>query len=243
MRNLEIVVLLGMLFFTAGAYAQEEDTAKELGWNGSGEFGFVTTSGNTDSTAMNLKLNFVKTTETWRHRFSGTAFKTSEDGIDDNERYTLEFQSDRKLGEKSYLFGALRWDADKFGSYDPQATAAIGYGRQLMKSKKHGLKGEIGAGYRKLEERKTDVSSSESIIRFLLDDSWQIFESTNWSNRILIESGSDNTFSQFNSNVTVAMNNRFSVKLGFEIRNNSKLPPGDTENTDTISTVNLVSNF
>jgi len=212
-------------------------------WDGTGELGFVNTTGNTETVAFNMRLNFVRTGKRWRHRFTGTAMNTSENGIQDNERYTVEVQSDRKLSEKSWLFGALRWDADKFGSYDPQLSLTTGYGRQLMQSEKHELKGEIGAGYRKLTETFSGHSSSEAIARFLLDDWWQIFASTRWTNRLLIEAGSSNTFTQFNTGLAVSMSDRFAVKLGFEIRNNTKVPPGDSVHTDTISSANLVYNF
>lgn len=246
MRNL-VKVLLGSAMFlaSAGIFAHEEEAAEDVvkPWEGTGELGFVNTTGNTESVALNLKLNFVRTTERWRHRFSGTALMTSENGVQDNERYTLEVQSDRSLSEKSWLFGSFRWDADKFGSYDPQMSLTAGYGRQLMKSERHELKGEIGAGYRKLEERESGDSSSEAIARFLLDDSWQVFKTTLWTNRLLVESGSSNTFTQFNTELTVSMTSKFAIKLGFEARNNSETPPGDSENTDTITSANLVYNF
>jgi len=244
MGNLARILTAGVLILSAASvFAQDEEEAEVKPWEGTGEFGFVNTTGNTESVALNLKLNFVRTTEKWRHRFSGTALMTSEDGNKDNERYTMEVQSDRSLNEKSWLFGSFRWDADKFGSYDPQLSLTAGYGRQLMKSEKHELKGEIGAGYRKLEERISGDSSGEAIARFLLDDSWQVFESTAWTNRLLVETGSSNTFTQFNTDLTVAMNDRFAIRLGFEARNNSKIPPGDSEKTDTITSANLVYNF
>jgi len=246
MRNLVKILLAACLFLTtASVFAhdepEEEDVVKP--WEGSGELGFVNTTGNTETVALNAKLNFVRTGKKWRHRFSGTAMTTSEDGNKDNERYTMEIQSDRKLTEKSWLFGAFRWDADKFGSYDPQVSLTAGYGYQLMKSEKHSLKGEIGAGYRKLEETDTGFTSSEAIARFLLDDSWQVFKSTIWTNRLLVETGSSNTFTQFNTDLAVSMTDRFAVKLGFEARNNSQIPPGDSEHTDTITSVNLVYSF
>ncbi len=213
------------------------------GWTGKGEFGLVKTTGNTDSEAVNLKLEFVKQSELWRHRFFGAALTTSEDGDKDTERYQVEIQSDRKLTDRSYLFGAFRWDADKFGAYDPQLTLTAGYGRELMKSERHLLKAEIGAGYRDLEERISGASSSEAIIRFLVDDTWKITDNTEWVNRLLVESGSDNTFSQFNTGLAVAMNDKFAIKVGFEARHNSEVPPGDTDKTDTTTTVNLVYNF
>jgi putative salt-induced outer membrane protein len=244
MRNLGKMIVAGSLFFSAASVlAQDAEEETVDPWEGTGEFGFVNTTGNTESVAMNAKLNFVRTGKKWRHRFSGTALLTSEDGTTDNERYTMEVQSDRKLSEKSWLFGSFRWDADKFGSYDPQQSLTTGYGRELMKSEKHELKGEIGAGYRNLEERETGVSSSEAIARFLLDDTWQVFKTTVWTNRLLIESGSSNTFTQFNTGLAVSMTDRLAVKLGFEVRNNTTVPPGDSESTDTITSANIVYNF
>lgn len=212
-------------------------------WEGSGEFGLVTTTGNTETVKLNMRLNFVRTGKKWRHRFTGTALNTSEDGIQDNERYTVEVQSDRKLSDISWLFGAFRWDADKFGAYDPQTSLSAGYGRQLMKSDKHELKGELGVGYRRIEETESGFTDSDAIVRFLLDDWWQIWKSTRWTNRLLVETGSSNTFSQFNTDLAFSMTDRLAVKLGFEIRNNTRIPPGDSEHTDTITTANLVYDF
>jgi putative salt-induced outer membrane protein len=246
MRDLVKVILLsGLFLFAGGAYAHEEEEEEVVvkPWEGSGEFGFVGTSGNTESTALNFRLNFIRTGKRWRHRFTGTALVTSEDSIKDNERYTTEVQSDRKLSEKSWLFGAFRWDADKFGTYDPSVSLTTGYGYQLMKSERHELRGEIGAGYRKLTETVSGLSSSELIGRFLLDDWWQVFASTKWTNRLLVEYGSSNTFTLFNTGLAVSMNDKFAIKLTFEARNNSTVPPGDSEHTDTVTGVNVVYNF
>jgi len=244
MRSLvKMALASSLLLASPSVLAQDEEAAVVNPWEGTGEVGFVSTTGNTETVALNLKLNFVRTTDSWRHRFSGTALMTSEDGNTDNERYTAEVQSDRKLSENSWLFGSFRWDADKFGSYDPQMSVSAGYGRYLMKSDRHELKGEIGAGYRKMEERLSGETSNEAIARFLLDDSWQVFETTKWTNRVLVETGSSNTFSQFNSELAVSMTDRFAIKLGFEARNNTKIPAGDTEKTDTVTSANLVYNF
>jgi putative salt-induced outer membrane protein len=244
MFNWAKMILAGSLFLSSAClYAQDTEEQSADSWEGTGEFGFVNTTGNTETVSLNFKLNFVRTGKNWRHRFSGTALLTSEDGNTDNERYTVEVQSDRKFSEKKWMFGAFRMDADKFGSYDPQVSFTAGYGHRLMKSENHSLKGEIGAGYRKLTETNTGDTSSEAILRFLLDDSWQVFKTSLWTNRLLVESGSSNTFTQFNTGLAVTMTDHFAVKLGFEIRNNTKIPPGDSEHTDTITSANLVYNF
>lgn len=244
MKTLLNIVVTGMLLLTTSVFAQDDaEEERVLGWTGSGEIGLVNTTGNTESFALNARLEFIRITENWQHRFTGTALLTSENGIDDNKRYTAELQSNRDLTEKSWLFGVYRYDADKFGAYDPSQTASVGYGYQLMQSEKHSLRGEIGVGYRSLKETGTGIKSNGAIVRFLLDDSWQVFKTTTWTNRLLVETGSDNTFTNFNSAAAIAMTDRFAVKIGFEVRNNSKLPPGDSKHTDTITTVNLVYGF
>jgi putative salt-induced outer membrane protein len=238
-----ILPAAAMALMSAPLFAQDAEEEGVNGWTGKGEFGFVSTTGNTESQALNFNLEFIRENELWRHRVFGAALSTSEDGDKDNERYQLELQSDRKLNETSYIFGAFRWDADKFGAYDPQMTLTAGYGRTLVSSETHTLKGEIGAGYRKLEERETGNTTDEAIARFLLDDVWTITDTTEWGNRLLVETGGENTFTQFNTGLSVAMNQALAVKVGFELRNNTKVPPGDSEKTDTKTTVNLVYNF
>ena len=124
-----------------------------------------------------------------------------------------------------------------------RSSVAVGYGRDLMKSENHHLKGEIGIGYRNLKETVTRNSESDVILRLLLDDNWQITSNTAWTNRLLIETGENNTFTQFNTALAISMTDAFSVSLGYEVRNNTDIPPGDTEKTDTVTTVNLVYGF
>lgn len=246
MKHLLKITLAAGLIFAGNAYSQDvnaPDEQEKLGWLGSGEFGLVSTSGNSDTFALNLKAELIYRTDKWQHRIAASALSTSEDGDKDSERYTAELQSNRDLSKKSYMFGVYRYDADKFGAYDPQQSFSAGYGRELMKSKNHFLKGEIGVGYRQSTARTTDVKENDAIARFLLEDSWQIWPTTLWTNRLLVESGKDNTFTQFDTGLAVSMTQRLAVKLGFEVRNNTQLPPGDSESTDTTTTVNLLYNF
>ena len=244
MRNLMTVMLAGSsIFLASSVFAQDEPEVLDTSWKGIGELGFVSTSGNTDTESLNVRLEFTKESENWRYKLGGTALTSSKNGTKDAKRYTADLQTDRKLSEKSYLFAAYRYDADKFGAYDPQQSITTGYGRQLMKSDRHELNGEVGIGYKKLKETVSGDTSSEMIGRFLLDDVWIITPSTAWNNRVLVEAGSDNTFTQFNTGLVVSMNERFALKLGWEYRHNSEIPVGVTDKTDTTTTANLVYNF
>lgn len=239
----KVILASGSFLLVTSAYAQDEPEVLDTSWKGVGEFGFVSTSGNTDTQSLNLRLEFTKATENWRYRLAGAALSSSKNGDKDAERYQAEMQADRKLNEKSYLFGVYRYDADKFGAYDPQQSITAGYGRELMKSENHVLNGEIGVGYKKSKAVSTGESSNEMIGRFLLDDLWTITPSTAWNNRLLVEMGSDNTFTQFNTGLVVSMSERFALKLGWEYRHNSDIPVGVIDKTDTTTTANLVYNF
>ena len=111
----------------------------------------------------------------------------------------------------------------------------------MLDNAKHQLVGEIGIGYRDAE-LQTGLTESGAIVRGLLDYSLAVTDNSEFTNRFLVESGSDNTFIKNLAGISVSMNDRFALKFGFEYRHNSDVAPG-TDDTDTITSANLVYNF
>jgi putative salt-induced outer membrane protein len=237
------LALAAALAVGQNAVAQDAEEEKEEGWTGKGEFGFIQTSGNTDTSALNLALDFTYEVEKWRHSLGATALRSEKDDVVDAERYTFGAQSDYKLNDRSYIFGAFRYDTDKFAAYDPVSSLTAGYGYTLIDSGIHYLLGEIGAGYRTQEVALTGASEDEAIARGRLDYRWAISDSTEFANLFLIEAGSDNTYLQNDTSISVAINARFAIKAAFQWRHNTELPVGATDDTDTQFTTNLVYNF
>lgn len=221
----------------------DENEEKKEGWTGKGEFGYVQTSGNTDTSALNMALEFTYEKDQWRHRLGATALRSEQDDMIDAERYTLGAQSDYKLTERSYVFGAFRYGADKFAPYDPVSTLTAGYGYTIIDNGSHYLLGEIGAGYRTQEDALTGESHNDAIARGRLDYRWAVSETTEFANLFLVEAGADNTFMQNDTSLSVAINARFAVKMAFQVRHNTDLPPGAVDDTDTQFTTNLVYKF
>jgi putative salt-induced outer membrane protein len=237
-RGLAAILLLTV---STPTLAQDAEDPPE-GWRGTGELGYVKTSGNTDTSSLNLALEFIYEKEKWRHTLGGSMLKSSKDGTTDADRWTARAQSDYKFSEKSYVFASVRHDADKFSGYNPVTSFAGGYGRQLVDTPKHFLLGEIGAGYRLQEVAATGASENGAIVRGRLDYRWTISESTVFGNLFLVESGSDNTYFQNDTSLTVAINKAFGVKLGYQYRHNTE-PPARSDSTDQQFTTNLVYNF
>lgn len=216
--------------------------AEAAEWEGTGEFGLVVSRGNSDTETLNLGLEFQRESEKWVNRLNLTALRTSDDGERTAERYTLGYKSDYKFNDISYLYGVLRYDQDDFSSYDYQASFAIGYGRNLLDTERQQLSLEIGPGVRRSEDADTGATETNIIGRFSADYAWTISESAEFTDDLLIEAGSNNTFAENKAAINVAINDRFALKFALAVRHNTDVDPG-REKTDTLTTANLVYKF
>ncbi len=212
-------------------------------WSGKGEFGLVIARGNSETETLNVGLQFDRESEKWRNSLRMTALRTSDEGETSAERYTLGYKSGYNFNDRSYLYGALRYDQDEFSSNDYQASLSVGYGRQVLDSDTHELSFEIGPGVRRTEPKDPLQSTETNVIGRLSGDyAWTISETASLSNTLLVEAGSDNTFAENELALNVAINSRFALKLSGAVRHNTDVGSG-VEKTDTLTTANLVYKF
>ncbi|NNE04286.1 MAG: DUF481 domain-containing protein [Xanthomonadales bacterium] len=239
--NFSAAALVAAMALAPSLVLAQDPADDDNGWSGKGELGLVKTTGNTETESLLMNLEFVREQEQWRHRAAINALSSEDTGTTTAERYGFEWQSDYKLDDISWVLGSFRYESDEFSSYDNQQTLTVGYGRQLMDNARHSLVGEIGAGFRDAE-LQNGTSESGAIIRGLLDYTLAVTDNSQFTNRFLVESGSDNTFIKNLAGFSVSMNDRFALKFGFEYRHNSDVAPGN-DDTDTITSANLVVNF
>lgn len=226
------VVLLGLL---AAGQAQAE-------WSGKGELGGVLARGNTDSETVSGKLDVAKEIDRWKHSAGFSILRSVSNDVTSANRWELRGESDYKLTDRSYLFGALRYEDDDFTAYKYQATASLGYGYKFIDTDRTKLDGKIGVGYRFSELRLTGESADDAIIRGVIDFSHQLTETTAIVDKFLVEAGSDNTFLQNVLGIEVKMTDALALGLSYDVRHNTDvLPP--TKKTDQVVTANLVFGF
>ncbi len=101
-------------------------------WKGKGEAGAVIARGNSDTDTVNLKLEMAKELDRWKHGFGIQALRATNDSDKTAERYAAFWQSDYKLDDRTYLFGGLRYEDDRFSGFDSQASATTGIGRKFI---------------------------------------------------------------------------------------------------------------
>lgn len=247
---LAIVLLCGT---PLAALAQD---AAPTGWTGTGELGLALARGNSRSDNLNGKLAFANEDAEWKHNYYLSMLRSKGevtgdfdgDGVAEESfelnanRYEAGASSAIKVNEVSSWLVALRYENDDFAPFENQATFAMGYGHNFIKSDETTLSAEIGPGYRRAKSAETGETESNVIVRGLLDYKHKLTGNTSLYNTFLVESGENNTFGQDDFGVQVAMNEAFALKAGMQVRHNTDVGP-DIEKTDTLTTVNLVYNI
>ena len=239
----------------ATSFATNVNAEAEEGWKGQGEAGFVTTSGNTDSDSLNLGLKFEKSGKVWDHEIGLAAYQASQEGIDTAENFSANYTLKRNLTERSNIFFNLGYLDDDFDGFTEQLSAAVGYGYKVFNGESVKWETGAGVGYRDTDQLTVirddfgdiveeiegdDVSGATFVLRS--DFEAKISETTKFVDNFKAEIGSDNTYVENDAALFVAINQSFSLKLGYLVRYNSD-PADGADDTDTITSLNLVYGF
>lgn len=234
-RNL---LFFGLLIFAAPLFAQEEEAAEEESpWSGNVKFGYLATSGNTDSESMNssFEVNYIK--ELWEHQLRGAAIYSTDSNVTTAEAYDAGWKSARNLTDHDFLFGRLDWRKDRFSSITEQFSQSVGYGRRLIDTDKHSLNGEVGIGARQ-SDLSDGTDESDTIYTGRLTYAWQISDTASFGQSLLLEAGSSNTFTESVTELKARLVGGLALVASYTIRNNSDVLPG-TEKTDTRTAISL----
>lgn len=217
-------------------------SASAIDWKPSAEAGLVATSGNSDTLNVNGRFALDGEDETWIHNYYALALRNETDNETTANRYEFGGRSGWKFGERSYLFGALRYENDDFSTFDYQTVASIGYGVFAIRSEPTTLLFEVGPGYRwaKFADDTADPDNADgAVLRGLMDFKHRFTANTTMFDTLVVEAGSDNTFVQNDIGVAVSMTRTLALKAAFQVRYNTDAP-GSSDDTDTLTTLNLV---
>lgn len=237
------LLLLISLLCPSILQAAETDAAPPAGtWKGQGELGYSSTSGNSDAENLNASLGLSRETADWKHSLTLDSLKAKTDGETSADRFELRGRSEYGLGERSYLYGQLRYEDDEFSGYDYQASATAGAGSRLLDTGGHLLDASAGLGMRRVDSSTDGTTETEGIVGADLAYEYTISESATLTERLLLENGDENTYSESETALRTRINGALSAKISYLVKHNSKVPAG-VENTDRLLTVALVYDF
>ena len=236
MRDQRYLLLVLALLSALPVFAAEEEE-EEGPFSGTISFGFLGTTGNTDTTSLDTKIAGEYVTGRWQHAAGGQAFTSSEDEATNAEYYTARWRSRWDLTERDFFTGRLNWRKDRFGAFDTQFSQTLGYGRRVFTGPVHTLNLELGAGARQSEDQ-FGLDSDETILTAGLEYVWKFSDTAKFEQVVLVEAGDDNTYTESRSSVSAQLIGALSLVGSYTIRNNSDVPVG-TEKTDTQTAISL----
>jgi putative salt-induced outer membrane protein len=208
-------------------------------WSGKAELGGSFATGNSDNQSVNAAAVVKYVRGPWSDELGFSGNYGSSDGQTTAQRWEVRGQSNYDFTPKTYWFGAGRYDDDRFSAYDYQGSLATGLGYRFINTDKTRFWVQGGPGYRVSKERDTGDTIDGLIFRGDLGFEQQLTGNTRIVERFLIETGSDNTYLQNNLGLEVMMSGALGLRIGYEVRYNTDVPPG-IEKTDTLTTIGLL---
>lgn len=236
------LLITGLLLSSFGTVLADDETPKKYKWSGSGQLGFTSTSGNTDTTSLTAGLKIKLETGKWVSNVTFDVLQASNNGVDTADRYISSTKTGYKFNEKNYLYYGSRYEKDNFSGFDYVMSSGVGWGHKFQDTKAARFITEAGLGYK---IQAIDVDRSETTgLAFLgkLDFMRQLTDSMSFENLTVIESTSDNSFIQNDAGLAFKVSDKFKVKLAHQYRRNTVVPFG-RKNADTLVSVNLVYDF
>ncbi len=236
--RITVCLLMVAAFITARDAAAAEE---EKGFSGEGEFGYVDTSGNTETESVIANLALRYRTERWSHGLEFESYFSSDSGETTAERYVGTLQSNYHLTARGYVFVRGQYVDDRFAGFDYRVKEVVGYGHRVIETDRVTVGLEAGPGGR--HSRTTEGDKEDELILYAAGHFlWKISQSASFTEDIRTEVGEDGTQTESVTAVKAAINANLSLKLSYTVRDNTDPPPGK-RSTDAILAATLVYDF
>ncbi len=233
--------LLGLIFICglcAPVFAQGiKPSNPDDKWSGELNFNYEKENGNTDSEDLGFDGKVAYTVDKWVYSTYAEATGELNDDVTTKEEYRFGLRAEYDWSDPNYLFGSYDWKKDRFGAVEEQATLGGGIGRNLIRSEKHHLKGEVGLGFRQTDFAD-NTDENEPVLLLAADYRWTITDNAEFTQTVDIESGEENTYTFARSRLKMYLTGSISINIGWELENNSEAPAG-RDNTDTTTTIGI----
>jgi putative salt-induced outer membrane protein len=224
-------------------------------WIGKGQFGFLSSHGNSDSESLNGNVDLLRYDGRWKNEIFVGGLYGKNSGIVSGERWETWGQSNYTISGDLFAFGGLRYEHDLFDGFQYQASLTGGLGYKLIDTNDTKLTVQAGAGYRRLRPEIIDKDATgvvisrtpldargDAIATAGVDFSHAFTKTTVFTNKFLMEAGSSNTLLRDDLALTVKMSDKLALSVGYGIKDNTK-PPAPLKKLDTVASVNLVFGF
>ena len=209
------------------------------------EFGFIKTSGNTNTTTYNLDLNLKKNWDEHAFELSFDSQYADDNGIQTKNKYLTELEYDYKFPNKfsfNYLIG---YKQDKFSGYDYQAYTGPGIKYKAIEEEKQNLSLEGNILYSEDELENPNSTRRYSSFRTKGVYEFQVFENLKFTQDLSYRSEIEDSKNYFVFSKTAFSSkiyDIFSFSISYKV-DYVNTPPKDTGHSDKTLTANLIVDY
>lgn len=161
--NRQIAVLVLCLPAFAATASAQTPSPPPPGWIGSAGAGLALTQGNSDTSTVNIGYD-VKRDNGSRVLLGSTGLfiRGKSAGELTTDRLAFDGRVDRKLSDRTSLFGQTQYLRDSFKQIDYLISPTVGVSRLLVKNDRTelGVDGGVGAVWEKNPDRETDLDGA-----------------------------------------------------------------------------------
>lgn len=211
-------------------------------WKGDAELGILATNGNTKTKNITAKGQAVNERDLWRHTLKAEILNSSDTGVTTAERYNASGKSDYKLTEKSFVFGLLTYENDRFSGYDYRTTETLGYGRNIIKSDNLNLDLEAGLGARQSKVTDTGDKLNEGLLHLAGNLGWKLSDTSTFTEELSSDVGKESTVSKSVTGLKTQIMGNLASKITYTAKYTTKVP-SSVRQFDTETAVTLVYSF
>ncbi len=213
----------------------------EKNFDGNFSFGYVGTSGNTDTTTVNGELQLEIRHGSWVHKPKFQSLAAQENEETKAERFYIENKTDFNVNDDTFVFGKISYTDDRFSGFEFQSALSAGYGRHLLMQPGAELQIFAGGGVR--YNNVIDAGTEAEIIFSLGQDlNWTVSSSTKLVQSLAIDVGTDLTITRLDIALESNIIGQIATRIAFQVRNTSNVPLGRAV-TDTQTSVSVVYSF
>lgn len=236
---MRIAIIIGLFVVSGAALAQTPQDPLV----GTVAVGYLATNGNTDTSNTNATFKAVwDPHQVWMHTWNAFLISSRSNGIKTADSKAAGYKAQRDFGtHNGYIFGAGDWRQDEFSGYSRQSAEVVGYGRKLIMTDLHTLTVEGGIG-RKQSSVIDGTKFDDTIIHGGLDYLLHINENALFTQRLLLELGSDNNYLESVSQLKTTIRGKLSLGASYIIKYNSDVPAFIAK-TDRFTAITLEYGF
>jgi putative salt-induced outer membrane protein len=210
-------------------------------WTGKATVGGWMTTGNSQNIGLTAAVDLDREGLQWRHELHLQADYQESFHRTTREHYLASYEPNYKVDERSYIYGNLQYESDRFSGYYNRYSGSVGAGYSAIKNPRMRLDLELGPAYR-YTSYTDDTLENNLATRGSVDFSWKLTPT------ISLTQQADAYLERYNSTVsgTTAVNAKLFGPLSGQLSYNfqyESMPPAGSVNTDTITRASLVYAF